>query len=101
MIGGLISVNLVFALIAFLKGKRKLGAFGIVVPGLAFLGAARLAKPESLWARRFYSTRKSERSRARAERYEQRYARFAHRIYDLIGGKPHLDPVASRIAREN
>ena len=101
VIGGLISANLAFALIAFLKGKRKLGAFGIVVPVLAFLGAARLAKPESLWARRFYSTSKTDRSRARAERYDQRYTRFAYRIYDAIGGKPHLDPVAPSVAREN
>jgi hypothetical protein len=106
VIGGLISVNLAFALIAFLKGKRKLGAFGIVVPVLAFLGAARLAKPESLWARRFYAAGKIDRSRTRAQRYEDRYARFAHRVYDAIGGKPHLErsagpPAAAPQTRTN
>jgi hypothetical protein len=72
VIGGLISVNLAFALIAFLKGKPKLGAFGIVIPGLARVGAVRLAKPGSLRARRFYSGMKSERSCARAGHYDRR-----------------------------
>ena len=101
VIGGLISVNLTFALIAFLKGKRKLGAFGIVIPGVAVIGAFRLGKPGSLWARRFYSERKTERSRMRASRYEERYAQLAHRIYDTIGGKPHVDRGAGSVAREN
>jgi hypothetical protein len=101
VIGGLISVNLVLALIAFLKGKKKLGAFGIVIPGVALAGAARLAKPDSLWARRFYSTGKIERSRMRAERYGRRYARLEHRVYDVIGGKPHLERPASALARDN
>jgi hypothetical protein len=101
VIGGLITVNLTFALIAFLKGKRKLGAFGIVIPGLALLGAVRLAKPRSLWARRFYTGTKSERSCARARHYERRYAQAAHRIYDAIGGKPHLDRTTGSVVREN
>jgi hypothetical protein len=33
VVGGLISVNMLFALVAFLKGKAKLGAFGVFVPG--------------------------------------------------------------------
>lgn len=101
VIGGLISVNLAFALVAFLKGKRKLGAFGIVVPGVAVLGALRLAKPGSLWARRFYSTSRLERSRMRAEHYDRRYARLEHGIYDAIGGKPHLERTPGSLAREN
>ena len=62
VIGGIIGVDLVFALVAFLKGKPRLGAFGVFVPGIALLGAVRLAKPESLWARRFYGPAKLERS---------------------------------------
>jgi hypothetical protein len=91
VIGGLIAVNLAFALVAFVKGKLKLGAFGIIVPGLAVLGAVRLAKPGSPWARRFYSAGRLERSRLRGEHYERRYARVKHRLYDAIGGAPHLE----------
>jgi hypothetical protein len=89
--GGVISVNVVFALAAFLKGKGKLGAFGVFVPGLAILAAARLAKPNSPWARRFYSDTKLNRSRARATLQDQRYSRLKHRVYDAIGGTPHLE----------
>ena len=88
VVGGIISVNMAFALIAFLKGKAKLGAFGIFVPGIAILASFRLAKPDSLWSRHFYSPSRLERSRARAARHERRYARLRHRLYDAIGGAP-------------
>ena len=91
VIGWIIGIDLVFALVAFLKGKPRLGAFGIFVPGIALVGAARLAKPESLWARRFYGPGKRQRSVQRAVHYERRYARIQHRIYDAIGGAPHLE----------
>ena len=90
VLGGVIGVNMAFALIAFLKGKFKLGAFGIVLPGLAVIGAWRLAKPRSVWAHSFYGPEKVERSRARAAVQSARYARLG-RVYDLIGGKPHLE----------
>lgn len=100
VLGGIISVNALFALVAFLKGKAKLGAFGVFVPVLAILGALRLAKPGSLWARRFYSADKLDRSRARASLHERRYTRLKHHLYDAIGGAPDLErrwppPVAS------
>jgi hypothetical protein len=90
IIGGVISVNMVLSLVAFLKGKVKLGAFGVFVPAVAFLGAVRLAKPSSLWARRLYSEHKLGRARARAALHERRYSHVRHRLYDLIGGAPHL-----------
>jgi hypothetical protein len=91
VVGSVLALNLLFALLAFLKGKMKLGAFGLVVPALAVVGAVRLAKPGSPWGRRFYSGARLERSRLRAEHYERRYARFKHRVYDAIGGAPHLE----------
>jgi len=89
VLGGLLTVNLAFALVAFVKGKPKLGAFGIFVPVVALLGALRLAKPTSLWARRFYPQGKLERSQARAAFYDRRYVLLKHRLYDTIGGAPH------------
>ena len=90
VLGGVIAVNTAFALICFLKGKLKLGAFGIFVPGLAVLGASRLAKPESVWAHSFYGPEKLERSRSRSELQAARYVHIG-RLYDLIGGAPHLE----------
>jgi hypothetical protein len=89
-LGAVLSVNIVFALVAFLKGKLKLGAFGIFIPGIALVGATRLAKPASLWSRRFYSEDKAVRSERRALRYHRRYVQLEHRLYDAIGGAPHL-----------
>lgn len=91
VLGAVLSLNIAFALVAFLKGKPKLGAFGIFVPGVALIGAFRLAQPTSPWARRFYSADKLERSRARHEYYVRRYTTLKHRFYDAIGGAPHLE----------
>ena len=90
VLGGVIAINMAFALIAFLKGKLKLGTFGIFVPGLAILGAWRLARPSSVWAHSFYGSAKLERSRAREELQAARYSHIG-RLYDLIGGAPHLE----------
>jgi hypothetical protein len=68
----------------------KLGTFGIFAPGLAILAAARLAKPDSLWARRFYRSEKLDRSRARSTLQRARYA-YGGRLYDLIGGAHDLE----------
>jgi hypothetical protein len=91
LVAGIVGVNVLFALVAFLKGKAKLGTFGLFVPGVAILGALRLALPASLWARRFYSAQKLARSMARAELHRQRYTELRHRAYDAVGGKPHLE----------
>jgi hypothetical protein len=90
VVGGLIAVNTSFALIAFLKGKTKLGAFGIFVPGIAAIAALRLAKPTSLWAHRWYSETKLDRSETRATLHRRRYAGLERRLYDAIDGTPHL-----------
>ncbi|HZJ28912.1 MAG TPA: hypothetical protein VFC52_07215 [Solirubrobacterales bacterium] len=54
----------VFCIICFLKGKLLWGVTGIYLTPLALVGAARLAKPDSWWARRRYGDEK----RARADR---------------------------------
>jgi hypothetical protein len=58
-------VNLVFVTICALKGKYVFAGVGLVLGIFAFVGAIRLAKPESWWARRNYSGEKLERSMAR------------------------------------
>lgn len=96
VVGGMITVNMSFAVVAFLKGKAKLGAFGVFVPGVAVLGAVRLAKPTSFWALRFYPAAKLDRSRTRAALHHRRYAHLKHRLYDAIGGAPHLERSGER-----
>ena len=89
---GLIALAAVFVVVTLLKGKLKLGLLGIVFVPLSVVGAARLAKPTSIWARRLYPQdgRRRRRSEARYATREVRWTRRRDRFYDLIGGAPHL-----------
>ncbi|WP_240796236.1 hypothetical protein [Streptomyces sp. RFCAC02] len=82
--------NVVFAVVALLKGKYRLTVFGVLVPFVALIGAVRLARPASLWARKVYARR--PRTAARADRRERAHmARWGHlerRLDDLLGGTP-------------
>jgi len=98
VLGAVTSVNIALALVAFLKGKPKLGAFGIFIPGVALAGALRLAQPTSLWARRFYSEERLDRSYARSRLHERRYSALKLRLYDAIGGAPDLERSPSTAA---
>jgi hypothetical protein len=89
--GAVLAINVSFGVFAFVKGKPKLGTLGIFIPGLSIIGALRLATPSSVWARRFYSAPKLRRSAQRAAHRDQRYSHVRHRLYDAIGGAPHLE----------
>jgi hypothetical protein len=81
-----------FVVICYLKGKLFVGTVGIFVPPVAFVGALRLAKPGSPWARQQYvdNPAKLERALRRDEGFHQQWERRKNRLWDLIGGKPHL-----------
>jgi hypothetical protein len=89
---GLIVLVAVLVIVTLLKGKLKFGLFGIVFVPFSLAGAVRLAKPNSIWARRFYpeDSRRLRRSEARAAAREERWSQRRERFYDLIGGAPHL-----------
>ncbi|MGV9605758.1 hypothetical protein ACWDR2_18720 [Streptomyces sp. NPDC003631] len=91
-------LNFVFSLLALSKGKARTALFGVVVPVVALVGAVRLARPASPWARRFYRRRPRTRARAglRACRHDRRWAGLGRRFQDWIGGRP--DPQPSRAA---
>jgi hypothetical protein len=96
-VAGILTLNLALALVCFLKGKPRLGTIGILIPGVAAIGALRLGLPSSLWARRFYSALKLSESARREQAQHRRYTHLRHRIYDTIGGAPHADrPTAPR-----
>ena len=97
--GGVISavvVNFLFALLVLSKGKARMAIFSVIVPLIGLVGAVRLARPGSPWAKRFYRRRPRARARAalRAYRHDCRWAGPRRRFQDLIGGKP--DPVVAR-----
>ncbi|MFF9766424.1 hypothetical protein ACF1GT_07400 [Streptomyces sp. NPDC014636] len=92
-----IAANFVFSLIALSKGKARIAVFGVIVPLVALVGAARLARPGSLWSRRFYGRRPRARAKSalRAYRHDRRWARPRRAVQDWIGGRP--DPGPARL----
>ena len=76
--------------IAFLKSKWTLGVLGMVFPLIGPVAAIRLAKPESVWARRFYSAR-PEKMAAAERRHAKDDARL-NRIRNFLAGAPTTPP---------
>jgi hypothetical protein len=58
------ALGLALAVVCFLKGKKFAAILGLFIPAVALIGAVRLAKPGSRWARR-YEGGKLKRSQAR------------------------------------
>jgi hypothetical protein len=93
-----ILVVVVLAAITLLKGKLWTGLLGLFVPVLLLVGAIRVARPDSPWARWRYHPhqRKGEARLARARRREVRYRqpliRWKIRVEELVGGRPDQPP---------
>jgi hypothetical protein len=81
-----IALSLLVAIVAVLKGRILLGAAGLFVMPVGLLGAVRLARPNSPWARRNYPAG-GERMRRARERFA-RESRLSRRLSDAIGGAP-------------
>ncbi|WP_432135629.1 MULTISPECIES: hypothetical protein [unclassified Streptomyces] len=94
--------NFLFALVALGKGKTRVAVFGVIVPLVALVGAVRLARPNSLWARRFYPHRPRARARAtlRAYRHDRRWSRPRRAVENWLGGAPDAPPPALPEATE-
>jgi hypothetical protein len=92
VLSALILSGTIFVVVCYLKGKLFVGTVGIFVPPVAFVGALRLAKPRSPWARWRYRENpgRIERAERRDEGFHQKWERRKHRLWDVIGGKPHL-----------
>lgn len=80
-------LNMIFVVIAALKGKLFLATFGVFIPFLAQVGSIRLAEPGSIWDRRLYSKNKRQRSTKRYAKYEKTWRPRKERLMDIIGGK--------------
>ncbi|MGW0859360.1 hypothetical protein [Streptomyces sp. NPDC002690] len=88
-------VNFLFVLVTLFKGKARMAVVGVLVPFVAVIGALRLARPASLWAKRFYGRRHRTRARAvlRAYHHDVRWAGPRRKFQDLIGGAPDRVPL--------
>ncbi|MFI8004511.1 hypothetical protein [Streptomyces sp. NPDC086010] len=87
--------NFGFVLTALFKGKARMAVIGTLIPFIALIGAIRLARPASFWAKRFYRRRHRARARAvlRAYHHDVRWAGPRRRFQDLIGGAPDRTPL--------
>lgn len=81
-------VNLVFLLICVRKGKYVTAAVGVFVPLVGLIGAIRLARPTSRWARTHYSEKKMARAVKRSNTIDARFGRWGMSLEDLVAGKP-------------
>jgi hypothetical protein len=74
--------------IVAIKGKVSTAVIGMFIPPVAWIGAIRLARPGSWWAKRRYKpdSKKLVKAEARKARHDRRVRRFQ----DLIGGAPSL-----------
>ncbi|MBP6994983.1 MAG: hypothetical protein KBB39_02460 [Phycicoccus sp.] len=85
-------INLGFALICILKGKNLVALIAVFMPFVGLVGAIRLAKPGSWWARRRYQPG-SRKERRAARRFDQAYHDRWRKLHDAIGGEPTvIDP---------
>ncbi|MGW3328479.1 hypothetical protein [Streptomyces virginiae] len=87
------ATNFFLALIALWKGKARTALFGLVVPLVALVGAIRLARPGSPYAKRFYANRPRARAKTelRAYHHDRRWARPRRAFENFIGGTPDPD----------
>lgn len=83
-------VALVCSVVCLLKGKVLTGVLGVFLPFVGWIGAVRLGKPTSWFAKKRYpvSSRRAVRS---AKRFGPAYVARWNRLKDIVGGTP--DPV--------
>jgi len=97
-----VTVTVLFALVVvtLLKGKPWTALLGVVVPVALIVGAVRLARPRSPWARWRYRNQPVKLARAtrREQRLREPVIRGKDRIEDLLTG-PHGKPLA-RLAHQ-
>lgn len=88
-------ITAVAVVLCVMKGKYRLALFGSFVPVLAVVGALRLARPTSRWAKRRYSAERVAVAAARERSFDARWEPLADRVSDLIAGRPSRpDPPA-------
>jgi hypothetical protein len=77
-----------WVLVAATKHRLVHAMFGVFLPGLAFYAGLRLAKPRSIWAKRFYGTRRPDKQALAEHRFrpDRLTERYKDRLRDAIGG---------------
>jgi hypothetical protein len=99
-----IATAILLLLVAICLAKRRLvhGTVGVFVFPLAIYGAARIGKPGSTWARRFYGPRNPRKQAKSEQRFApgRRTDRFKERLRDAVGGVTQAEYEAKLAQRE-
>jgi hypothetical protein len=78
----------VLAFICVLKGKYRTALFGLFLPPVGAIGALRLARPASIWARHRYGAKREEHAARRAADFDRHFGPLQTDWEDFFGGKP-------------
>jgi len=84
-----LALAVVAAVVCVLKGKYYMGMVGLFIPPIAYIGAIRLARPKSYWARKRFEN--NEKKMAKALSREVKRTARKTRVRDILGGAPHLE----------
>ncbi|MEX1217352.1 MAG: hypothetical protein WEA11_02390 [Acidimicrobiales bacterium] len=84
----LIAFNLTMSAICAAKGKLGTAAVGLVVPMVAYIGALRIARPTSPWAKKGYSKHphRMEKATKREADFDIRWRTKISRFQDFVAG---------------
>jgi hypothetical protein len=83
-------VTMAAVVVCAMKGKFRLALVSIFVPGLAVVGAIRLARPTSRWAKRYYAkdAAKLTKSTSRESAFDARWDPRWRKLGDIVAGAP-------------
>jgi hypothetical protein len=98
---GVLTADGVLGVICVLKGKYRTALFGLFLPPVAVIGALRLARPVSIWARHNYRDKRMTRATHRAADFDRRWTPLVSTWENLIGGKPSQPNPAAQADRED
>jgi hypothetical protein len=82
----IVIIDVVVTVVLLAKGKYFLALIGLFMPFVGWVGAIRVARPNSRWARRRYANKPKKQAKAlkRGTRWDRRRVRFEN----LIAGAP-------------
>jgi hypothetical protein len=85
---GVLVIDAIMSVTCVLKGKYRSGLFGLFLPPVGLFGAVRLARPNSIWARRRYHGERLAHATRRAADFDRRWKPVQVGWEDFIGGRP-------------
>lgn len=94
---GLFHLGLI--VVCVVKGKYACALLGTFIPFLGVICAITLARPDSMWARRFYRGRQLQRAQQRSAWFDRHFGRLRRSAGDFVAGKPTEPTPATETGR--